>query len=350
MRLVVVLLLASWFVPQSAKSADDPWSTGAFSWTVSEPLLQVDQSKFPASPDHPWLAIKDPSVVRVDGRWHLFCSVRRKKEGQGRIHIAYTSFEDWSEAQQSQWHVLDLTMDYHGAPQIFYFTPHKKWYLVYQAADSTRDLKYGPCYSTNDDISNPGAWTRPEPLYVPQPGVKVGLDFWVICDDTHAHLFHTTNNGKMWRAQTKLENFPQSGWSTPELALEGDIFEASHTYRLKGRDQYVTIIEAQNGREHRYFKAYTADRLDGSWQPLAGSLEKPFCAPGNVVNQSTSFATSYSHGELVRDGVDEKLEVDPANIEVLFQGVNTDEYHVGGYGNIPWKLGILRSVRETDLR
>lgn len=38
-----------------------------------------------------------------------------------------------------------------------------------------------------------------------------------------------------------MADFP-FGWSEPVLALQGDIFEASHTYRLKGCNQYLTIV------------------------------------------------------------------------------------------------------------
>jgi hypothetical protein len=55
----------------------------------------------------------------------------------------------------------------------------------------------------------------------------------------------------MWRLWTRLEDFPR-GFDHCELALEAKIFEASHTYRLKDQDQYLTIIE-ENGR--RYYKA-----------------------------------------------------------------------------------------------
>jgi len=67
------------------------------------------------------------------------------------------------------------------------------------------------------------------------------LDFWVICDEKNAHLFYTSLDGRMWRRQTAMADFP-FGWSEPVLALQGDIFEASHTYRLKGRNQYLTIV------------------------------------------------------------------------------------------------------------
>ncbi len=321
----------------------DGLTSGEVCWKVGQPLLEVDQSRLPKSPGHPWVAVKDPSIVQHDGRWHLFCTLRKQKEGNGRIRIGHLAFEQWSEAAQANWSVLELTDDYHGAPQVFYFRPHKKWYLIYQAADPNRNLKYGPCFSTNTDISDPAGWTRPEPLYVAKPGSKVGLDFWVICDSESAHLFFTSLDGRMWRAETRLEDFPSRGWSDPAVALTADIFEASHTYKLQDREEYITFVEAQAGKR-RYFKLFVADRLDGQWRVAADTSELPFVSPANVVNQAESWATSYSHGELLRSSSNELMEVSLDNLRLLFQGANDQEYQRGGYGDIPWRLGILEAT------
>jgi hypothetical protein len=321
--------------------------TGTFSWTSSEPLLWADPALLPRSPESPWLAVKDPTVVRFDDRWHLFCSLRKQKSGNGRIRIGYVSFDDWESAHQARWSVLDLTLGYHGAPQIFFFEPEQTWYLIYQAEDASRGLAYGPCYSTNRDIADPDSWTRPEPLYQVPPGQKAGLDFWVICDRQHAFLFFTTLNGKMWQAQTALDQFPNRGWSEPRVVLESDIFEASHTYKLTGIDQYLTLIEAQDGRKRRYYKAFVADSLDGAWKPLAASREQPFASTANVKPPRDAWTDSYSHGELIRSGINQRLEVAPARLQFLFQGASADEYQKSGdYGSIPWKLGILEL--QTD--
>ena len=325
----------------AGQSTADSLRSGNFHWSVSSPLLAINATRLPASPDHHWIAIKDPSIVRYGGKWHLFSTLRKDKTGDGRIRIGYLSFEEWSDAKDAEWSVLDLTMGYHGAPQIFYFEPQQKWYLVYQAEDNTRQLKYGPCFSTNDSISDPGKWTLPEPLYVVEDGVKAGLDFWMICDDVKAHLFFTTLDGKMWRAETAIGSFPAQEWSKPVIALQADIFEASHTYALSGENKFLTIVEAQAAKR-RYFKAFVADRLDGKWTPLAASRERPLVSPKNVVNQKESWATSYSHGEFIRLGVNQKLEIDPHNLELLFQGASDDEYQRGNYGQIPWRLGILK--------
>ena len=313
---------------------------GDFHWQVSSPLLSIDPQRLPESTEHPWIAVKDPSIVRYHDRWHLFCTLRKHKEGDGRIRIGYLSFDRWEDAGNSSWSVLSLTMGYHGAPQIFWFEPHQKWYLIYQAEDQSRALKYGPCYSTNPDITKPSDWTLPKALYRVPEGEKAGLDFWVICDDVKAHLFFTSLDGRMWRAETGLRSFPDKNWSKPQVALQADIFEASHTYRIAGQDRYLTVVEAQ-GNRRRYFKAFLADSLDGKWQPLAATADRPLVSPKNVLNQDQSWATSYSHGEFIRQGHDQRLVIDPTNLKLLFQGANDDQYRNRSYGQIPWQLGLL---------
>ena len=320
---------------------------GSFRWRVGSPLLSVDSERLPKSETHPWIAVKDPSVVRFENRWHLFCTLRKNKQGDGRIRIGYLSFREWEDAKRSDWSVLELTMGYHGAPQIFWFEPHRKWYLIYQAEDQTRGLKYGPCYSTNDDITKPGDWTLPRPLYAVPEGEKAGLDFWVICNDTKAYLFFTSLDGRMWRAETDLASFPNDGWTKPKVALKADIFEASHTYKVAGQDRYVTVVEAQ-GNQRRYFKAFEAASLDGEWKPVAATPDKPLVSPMNVVNQEESWATSYSHGEFIRKGRDQKLVIDSKNLQLLFQGANDNEYRKRSYGQIPWRLGLLTLVTSEN--
>ncbi|MEM9585653.1 MAG: non-reducing end alpha-L-arabinofuranosidase family hydrolase [Planctomycetota bacterium] len=343
--LVSLVVCLTWVGSTSSSDAQvpsvvSPFQSGGFQWHVGPPLVSVNLDRLPDSPQYPWVAIKDPSVVRHDGRWHLFCTLRNTKQGDGRIRIGYACFASWEDASESKWELLELTPGYHGAPQIFYFRPHRLWYLIYQAVDQTRNLSYGPCYSTNADITDASAWTLPRPLYVVPEGTKAGLDYWVICDGSKAHLFFTTLNGKMWRSETALQDFPDAGWSVPGVALTADIFEASHTYKLKGQALYFTIVEAQADRR-RYFKGFVAARLDGNWRPIAATADRPLVSPINVVNQEQSWATSYSHGEFLRSGSDERLEIDPSRLQLVFQGANDEAYQQEEYSQIPWQLGLL---------
>lgn len=309
-------------------------STGSFNWIASPPVLE------PTEVDgENWLSVKDPSIVRYKDRWHLFCTVR----GTKRTHaIIYLAFDKWSQAKTADQQVLKCHPGYFCAPHVFYFTPHKKWYLICQAADDSWEPKYQPAFSSTADITAPDSWSKLTPLFKTKPAnINAWLDFWVICDDTKAHLFFTSLDGKMWRAETSLAQFP-TGWSTPVIALQGDVFEASHTYRLSASNKYMTLIEAQNGHGWRYYKAYLADRLDGAWIPLAAEKDKSFASMLNVKHPAERWTDVISHGELLREGYDEKLIVDHDNLRLLFQGV-TDRARAGkNYGQIPWRLGILK--------
>ncbi len=304
----------------------------AFSWSAGPPLIGPQDR----GGDH-YYSMKDPSVVRYDGRWHLFCTVR----GVKRSHqIEYLSFRDWADVSNPARKMLTASKGYFCAPQVFYFRPHRKWYLIYQVADPAWKPQLQPAFSTTSNLSDPDSWTPPQLLYPNGPeGVERWIDFWVICDDSRAHLFFTSNNGRMWRADARLADFPH-GWGRPQLVLQADIFEASHTYRLKGRNEYLTVVEAERrdgGR--RYYKAYTAPRLDGQWSEAG-----VFASPENVTFAGERWTDSFSHGELLRDGYDETLTVDPKNLTFLYQGVSDADRAGKKYGEIPWRLGLLKST------
>ncbi len=315
-----------------ARAAADRLLAGQFCWTYGPPLLAPLHR-----PDDPCFSVKDPSIVFYEGRWHLFCTIRSRK----RTHqIEYLSFADWNEAQRARRHLLRAHHGFFCAPQVFYFTPHRRWYLICQASDPRWEPKYGAAYSTTTDIANPQSWSPLKPLGAKPAQGKAGLDFWIICDHAKAHLFFTTLDGRMWREETPLDDFP-AGWSEPQLAIQGDIFEASHTYRLRGLDKYLTLVEAQGGHGWRYYKAYLADRLEGPWKPLAATRDHAFASMANVRPAAERWTDSISHGELLRAGFDQRLEVDPRCLRFLFQGV-TDQARAGKpYGEIPWRLGLL---------
>ncbi|MBW8041781.1 MAG: alpha-L-arabinofuranosidase [Planctomycetes bacterium] len=342
-KIIIIMVSCSALYAVQARALvatlNNDFSTGSFRWFAGPPVLEpieVDGEK--------WISVKDPSIVRYKGRWHLFCTVRGLKRSHA---IIYLTFENWPQAKTTPQQVLKCHPGYFCAPHVFYFTPHKKWYLICQASDDTWEPKYQPAFSSTTDITSPDSWSSLTPLFKTKPAnINAWLDFWVICDDAKAHLFFTSLNGKMWRAETTLAQFP-AGWSTPVLALEADVFEASHTYRLKGSNKYLTLIEAQNGHGWRYYKAYLADRLDGVWTPLAAGKEKSFASMLNVRHPSERWTDVISHGELLRAGYNEKLEVDPDNLRFLFQGVADPQRLRKSYGRIPWRLGILEPAPKT---
>jgi dienelactone hydrolase len=346
-----LLMVAFLLVPGAAEAADSinhkaiaDFLVGRFHWTATPALIA------PADrPSDPCYGIKDPTVVRFDGRWHLFATIRSRKRLR---QIEYCSFTEWQAAGKGTRHILPLGERDVAAPQVLFYKPHRKWYLIYQQIDNKRRPNHYPVYSTTTDLSDPTSWSKPVELYPRTPeNVKEWIDFWIICDETRAHLFFTSLDRRMWRAETKRADFPAK-WSKPVVVLKGDVFEASHTYRLVGLDKYLTIIEALDGTDsatgRRYYKAYLADKLDGAWKPLAATKEKPFAGPANVTRKGGSWTDSFSHGELLRTGHDELLEVDPAHLRFLFQGVSDAARKGKPYGEIPWKLGLLEPVAAEE--
>lgn len=336
--LVLLVLVGSL---AAATAAEEPatrnlkcFEDGRFWWKATGPLVSPDTAA--ADPE---TALKDPSIVRHQDRWHLFCTVRL---ASGKIDVEYANFADWSEADKAPRHVLKLHDQNYGAPQVFYFRPQRRWHLVFQMTDKDH---HGPAYSTSTDLADPKSWSKPQWLFAEGIEAPRGLDFWVICDQAKAHLFYTTDDGRMWRSETRIADFP-AGWSKPEVALQADIFEASHTYLLKGMNKYLTVIESL-APKRRYYKAYLADRLEGPWTGLADTFDKPFAAMSNVT-QEKPWTTNISHGELLRIGTDEMMEVDPGNLRLLFQGTDDAGYLNKKYDKIPWRLGILESAGRPE--
>ena len=127
-----------------------------------------------------------------------------------------------------------------------------------------------------------------------------------------------------------------------------DLFEGSATYRLKGSGKYLTLIEALGPEGVRYYKAYLAERLDGEWTPLATSWDQPFAGMCNVSFEDgvAPWTRDISHGELLRDGVDETMTVDPSNLQFLFQGRDPAR-EPSEYSQFPYRLGLLRGATSA---
>lgn len=336
-----LLILAIVFVPTFAFAQEMTPLKLPKEWTYSAPLISPEVRD--EAPSH---AQKDPTVVFHDGKWHVFMTAKLPK----RSVIEYCSFTKWEEANDAPRTILDVSdSDYYCAPQVFYFTPHDKWYLVYQVG-VPGNQKMMVAYSTTDNIDDPHSWTKAAPMLdggENDPRKVGGLDYWIICDDTRAYLFFTSLNGKMWRMWTPLDQFPH-GMDHCELALEGAIFEASHTYRVQGKQQYLTLIE-ENGR--RYFKAFVADRLDGPWRPLAVTRQKPFAADTNIrpADGVEPWTDNVSHGELIRATNDQTLTIDPSDLRFLFQGMWDADKKSKAYGAFSWRIGMLTPAGNATL-
>jgi hypothetical protein len=146
----------------------------------------------------------------------------------------------------------------------------------------------------------------------------------------------------MWRAQTPLADFP-FGWSLPQLAYRGDVFEASHIYRMPGAESYLCLIEAQLPDDRREYRVLTSRRLSGPWV-IPEEHGFVFASAANLTQPSGHWTDSVSHGELLRDGFDERMIADPAS-GMLFQGVLHQNRVGKAYGEIVWRIGLMKPER-----
>lgn len=311
----------------------------SFEWSSTGPLVG------PKSDGHDVQGIKDPSIVKVDGTYHVFASTA-KADG---YNLVYLSFSDFNKAGSATFHYLDETpigTGYRAAPQVFYFEPQKLWYLVYQNGNAA--------YSTNPDISDPSGWSAPKNFFDATPSIiteNMGkgswVDMWTICDASDCYLFSSDDNGHLYRSQTSVGNFPE-GMDNTAIALEdanpNNLFEASNVYST-GDGQYLLIVEAIGSTGQRYFRSWSASSLAGEWSPLADSEENAFASAQNVHFNGTAWTKSISHGEMVRSQVDQTMTISPCKMQYLYQGV--DPTATGDYNSMPWKLGLLNQANSA---
>jgi len=314
-----------------------------FQWGSSQPLVK------PPAVLKDIFGVKDPSIVYYDHRYHVFMTTAGKN-GWG---MAYTSFANWEEAPKAPQFMLDkspIGPGYRAAPQVFYFAPQKLWYLIYQGGD--------PMYSTTSNIADPMSWTAPKPFYTTIPasvkdanGKAAWLDFWNICDDKKCHLFFTNDNGSFYRAETAIERFPQ-GFGEPVVAMKEkreDLFEASNTYKITGTNQYLTLVEAM-GPKGRYFRGWIADRLDGVWRPIPGAAMNLFAGADNVKFKDRIWSEGVSHGEMIRDGIDQTLSIDPCQpLKFLYQGLDKEKGKTYEYIELPYRLGLITATAPNAI-
>ncbi|MGK3966803.1 non-reducing end alpha-L-arabinofuranosidase family hydrolase [Sorangium sp. So ce118] len=302
-----------------------------FKWKSGPPVISP---KPPAG--RTFASVKDPTIVFHDGKYHVFATVFDTTSGNGGWQSVYLNFTDFSEAASAEQHYMaSWPTGSTVAPQVFYFRPHNKWYLIYQ---------WNGRYSTNDDINNMNGWSRPQPLLRGEPGAMGStlgaLDFWNICDDTNCHLFFSRDDGKLYRSKVSIDDFPNfDGYEVVMTApSQGLLFEASNVYKVDGTNKYLLLVEAFDNSP-RFFRSWTSESLDGPWAPLADTKNNPFAGPANVTYEGGDWSDDISHGELVRSGHDERMTLNACNMQFLYQGRDPS---VGGeYGRLPYKLGLL---------
>lgn len=294
-----------------------------FQWISTGPL---------AEPKNPGaFSLKDFSVAKhgdhyivygttADGNWNGFTSTFR-------------SFDEWANVEQD--YIRGMV-----APTIFYFEPKDVWVLAYQ---------WGFKYSTSRTPEDPTSWSPTSSLmsYTPDPtgGRGTGpIDQTVICDESDCYLFFNDDAGGVYRASMPIADFPGEFRGAERIMDDSSvIFEGIQVYSIKGSDEYLMIIE-NNGL--RAFRAWTADALGGEWTRLPGAdtTESPFAGEANVTWPDGQWTRDISHGDLVRENPSEKMEIDPCNLQMLYQGRDPN-VNVRDYGELPYRPGLLTLQR-----
>jgi hypothetical protein len=311
-----------------ASPSTGPSLPSRFRWKSSGPLIS-------ASAGSDVRGIKDPTVVRYGGRWHVFATLPTF----AGFELVYLSFADWSEAATAPQHRLNGTAigsGYRAAPQVFYFAPQKLWYLVFQTGNAS--------YSTNPDIGDPTGWSTPRDFYPEIPDIIRAntqnghwLDMWVICDTSFCYLFSSDNRGHLFRSRTAVADFPR-GMSRPVVAAHSSTspFTSSNVYRVEGKNQYLLLSQAYGPDGQGYFRSWTAPRLTGPWTPLADTADNPFARNRTIDFGGTPWTRFIGQGELLREGYDQTLTINPCQLRFLYHGSTS-----GPTGAPTWKIGLL---------
>ncbi|ORY58157.1 glycosyl hydrolase family 62 protein [Pseudomassariella vexata] len=311
-----------------------------FKWNSTTALIG------PNNDGHNIAGIKDPSIVEVDGTYHVFASTAQAS-GYNLVYFNFTSFATANSATFNYLSQTPIGSGYRAAPQVFYFAPQKLWYLVFQNGNAA--------YSTNKNIGNPNGWSASTNFFSAVPDIvtrNIGsgywVDMWTICDATDCYLFSSDDNGHLYRSRTSLASFPKGMGDTVIAMSASDknaLFEASNVYAIEGGNSYLLLVEAIGSDGNRYFRSWTSSSLSENWTALAATEANPFARANNVAFEGTAWTRSISHGEMVRTQMDQTMTISPCNLRYLYQGLSPSAS--GSYNTLPWKLGLLTQTNSA---
>jgi hypothetical protein len=282
-----------------------------------------------AEPATGWDSIKDFSNVVYNGQHIVYMS---NHVGSNYGSAAMT-FSDWSGAATATQTKMNTST---VAPEIIYFAPKSTWILSYQWCSA----KF--CYMSSSDPTKANSWSGAKAL-LSEDIVNSGtgpIDQVVICDSKNCYLFYAGDNGKIYRASMPIGSFPGTFSGSKQIMsdTQANLFEAVEVYTIKGTGTYLMIVEAM-GSGGRYFRAFSATDLGGTWTAISGAASEntPFAGKKNVTF-TKAWTNDISHGDLVRSH-DETRTIDPCNLQMIYQG--RDPSSSAAYDKLPYRLGLL---------
>lgn len=290
-------------------------------WYVDERVIFHGQAR-----PYDYYGAKDPTIVYYGGKYHVFYTGANQGGGWQMLYTSASTISGLKNSART--YMNSIGESYFCAPQVFYFEPKKLWYLIYQ------DGTHGAAYATTTNIADPKSWSGPKSLGM---SGNMGWDYYVICDDSYAYMYNTPSDGsgRLFVRKTSLSNFP-TGWGAPSVALS-DTFEGANVYKSLADGQYYLTIEDQ--KDGRYYELWTSKNAGGPWNKLA----EKWAWRGNLSYKADKWTSNVSHGEIIRAGYNQKLEINNIDrVEFLIQGTNSLS---GPYQQIIWDLGVIRNYK-----
>ena len=295
----------------------------SFSWNSTSPI---------AEPKDGWVSLKDFTAVVHEGQYLIYMTNHDTGTQWGS---AMFTFAEWSDAATATQEGMSRST---VAPTLFYFEPKDVWVLAYQWGSTSFS------YVTTDDPTDPSSWSAEQSLYntnetLPNSGTGP-IDQHVICDDTDCYLFFNGDNGEVYRSSMPIEDFPGT-FGPHETILSrttNELFEAVAVYSIRGSDEYLMLMESI-GSNGRFFSALKATDLGGEWTDFKTSQNDPFAGGANVTFEGAAWTNDISHGDLVRSNPDQRMEIDPCKLELLYQGRAPNSG--GDYNLLPYRPAVL---------
>jgi arabinoxylan arabinofuranohydrolase len=288
-------------------------------WYVDDPVIFHGQAK-----PYDYYGAKDPTVVYYGGKYHVFYTGANQSGGWQMLYTSASTISGLKNARRT--FMSSIGESYFCAPQVFYYEPKGLWYLVYQ------DGTHGAAYATTTNIADPGSWSGPKSFGI---SGNMGWDYYIVCDNSYAYMYNSPSDGSgnVYVRKTSLANFPR-GWSAPTVAIKNS-FEGAHVYKSLADGKYYLIIEDQ--KDGRYYELWTSTGAGGPWTQVA----EKWAWRGNLSYNGSRWTTNVSHGEFIRAGYNQKMEINDINkVDFLIQGSTNLNLP---YQKIIWDLGIIRN-------